>query len=160
MKLLIHSQTSTVQLTLLGVWLIIHRQYSTKIALFPFLYSIDVITMILETILTPVAHHHDDVITWKHFLRYWPFALGIHRWPVNSPHKGQWRGALITSLIWPWTNGWVNIRKASGFRRHQTHYDTTVMILVIYNDWRMRTTFSTSHFAQTPLLFEIMYISM
>ena len=28
-----------------------------------------------------------DVIKWKHFLRYWPFVRGIHRWPVNSPHK-------------------------------------------------------------------------
>ena len=41
---------------------------------------------------------HDDVIKWKHFPRYWPFVWGIHRWPVNSPHKGQWRGALIFSL--------------------------------------------------------------
>ena len=23
---------------------------------------------------------HDDVIKWKHFPRYWPFARGIHRW--------------------------------------------------------------------------------
>ena len=29
---------------------------------------------------------HDDVIEWKHFLRYWPFVRGIHRSPVNSPH--------------------------------------------------------------------------
>ena len=42
---------------------------------------------------------HDDVIKWKHFPRYWPFARGIHRSPVNSPHKGQWRGALMFSLI-------------------------------------------------------------
>ena len=42
---------------------------------------------------------HDDVIKWKHFLRYWPFVRGIHRSPVNSPHKGQWRGALMFSLI-------------------------------------------------------------
>ena len=28
-----------------------------------------------------------------------PFVRGIHRWPVNSPHKGQWRGALMFSLI-------------------------------------------------------------
>ena len=33
---------------------------------------------------------HDDVIKWKHFLRYRPFVWGIHRSPVNSPHKGQW----------------------------------------------------------------------
>ena len=38
---------------------------------------------------------HGDVIEWKHFLRYWPFVRGIHRSPVDSPHKGQWRGALI-----------------------------------------------------------------
>ena len=25
--------------------------------------------------------------------------LGIHRSPVNSPHKGQWRGALMFPLI-------------------------------------------------------------
>ena len=44
---------------------------------------------------------HDDVIEWKHFPRYWPFVRGIHRSPVNSPHKGQWRGALMLSLISP-----------------------------------------------------------
>ena len=27
----------------------------------------------------------DDVITWKHFPRYWPFVRGIHWSPVNSP---------------------------------------------------------------------------
>ena len=43
---------------------------------------------------------HDDVIKWKHFPRYWPFVRGIHRSPVNSPHKGQWRGALMFSLIY------------------------------------------------------------
>ena len=42
----------------------------------------------------------DDVIKWKHFPRYWPFVRGIHRSPVNSPHKGQWRGALMFSLIY------------------------------------------------------------
>ena len=41
----------------------------------------------------------NDVIKWKHFPRYWPFVRGIHRWPVNSPHKVQWRGALMFSLI-------------------------------------------------------------
>ena len=32
---------------------------------------------------------HDDVIKWKNFPRYWPFAQGIHRSPVNSPRKGH-----------------------------------------------------------------------
>ena len=43
--------------------------------------------------------HHDDVIKWKHFPCYWPFVQAIHRSPVNSPHKGQWRGAFMFSLI-------------------------------------------------------------
>ena len=46
-----------------------------------------------------LLQYHDDVIKWKHFSRYWPFVRGIHRSPVNSPHKGQWRGALMFSLI-------------------------------------------------------------
>ena len=50
---------------------------------------------------------HDDVIKWKHFPRYWLFVRGIHRSPVNSPHKGQWRGAFIFSLICVWINRWV-----------------------------------------------------
>ena len=44
---------------------------------------------------------HDDVIKWEHFPRYWPFVRGIHRSPVNSPHKGQWRGALMFSWSAP-----------------------------------------------------------
>ena len=42
---------------------------------------------------------HDDVIKWKRLPRYWPFVRGIQRSPVNFPHKGQWRGALLFSLI-------------------------------------------------------------
>ena len=118
--------------------------------------------------------HHDDVIKWKHFLRFWPLLRGIHRWPnmnmqgavlymyngtrlcqqyvgcswrhhmetfsallaicagihgspVNSPHKGQSRGALILSLICAWINGWVNNRDAGDLRHHHAHYDVTVM---------------------------------
>ena len=64
---------------------------------------------------------HDDVIKWKHFPRYWPFVRGIHRSPVNSLHKGQWRGALMFSLICTWINGWVNNRKAGDLRRNRAH---------------------------------------
>ena len=49
--------------------------------------------------------NHEDVIKWKHFPRNWPFLRGIHRSPVNSTHKGQWRGALMFSLICAWLNG-------------------------------------------------------
>ena len=73
------------------------------------------------------SNKHDDVIKWKQFPRYWLFVLGIHRSPVNSPHKGQWRGALIFSLICGWINGWVNNREAGDLRCHRAHYDVTVM---------------------------------
>ena len=52
---------------------------------------------------------------------------GIHWSPVNSPHKGQWRGALMLSSICAWINGWVNNRDAGDLRRHRAHYDVTVM---------------------------------
>ena len=70
---------------------------------------------------------HDDVIKWKHYPRYWPFVRGIHRWPVNSPHKDHWRGALMCSLICVWINDWVNNREAGDLRRYRAHYDVTVM---------------------------------
>ena len=70
---------------------------------------------------------HDDVIKWKHFPRNWPFVRGIHRSPVNSPHKGQWRGALMFTLICARINVWVNTREAGDLRRYCPHYDVTVM---------------------------------
>ena len=66
---------------------------------------------------------HDDVIKWKHFPRYWPFV----RSPVSSPHKRQWRGALVFFFICVWMNGWVNNRKAGDFRRYRAHHDVIVM---------------------------------
>ena len=74
-------------------------------------------------------HHRDDVIKCKYFPRYWPFVRGIHRSPVNSPHKGQWCGALMFSLICAWISGWVNNGNNGDSRRHPTHYAVTVMIL-------------------------------
>ena len=74
---------------------------------------------------------HDDVIKWKHFPRYWPSVRGIHRSPVNSPHKGQWRGALMFTLICARINGWVNNREAGDLRRYRSHYDVIVMRKVL-----------------------------
>ena len=94
---------------------------------------------------------HYDVIKW----RYWPFVWGIHRSPVNSPHKRQWRGALMSSLICAWINGWVNNRKGGDLRRHRAHYDITVMqslscgLQCIWNDhnsaWLMRSNYLISN---------------
>ena len=63
---------------------------------------------------------HGDVIKWK-------LLQGIHWSPVNSPHKGQWRGALMFSLICAWIHGWVNNREAADLRRYRAHYDVTIM---------------------------------
>ena len=71
----------------------------------------------------------DDVIKWKHFPRYGPFARGIHRSPVNSSHKGQWHGALMFSLISARINGWVNNGETGDLRRTHVHYDVTIMIV-------------------------------
>ena len=75
---------------------------------------------------------HDDVIKWKHFPRYWPFVRGIHRSTVNSPHKGQWRGALMFTLICARINGWVNNREAGDLRRYRAHYDVIVMCTFLH----------------------------
>ena len=77
---------------------------------------------------------HDDVIKWKHFPRYWPLVRGIHRSPVNSPNKGQWRGAFMFSVICVCINGWVNNREAGDLRHYRAHYDVTVMLAVLMED--------------------------
>ena len=39
------------------------------------------------------------------FPRHWPFVRGIHLSSKDSPHKGQWRGALMSFFsICAWTN--------------------------------------------------------
>ena len=82
------------------------------------------------------ATDHDGVIKWRrHFPRYWPFVRGIHRSPVNSPHKGQWRGALMLPLICAWIHGYANNREAGDSRRHRAHYDVTVMLTRKGRDW-------------------------
>ena len=70
---------------------------------------------------------HDDVIKWKHFPLYWPFVLGIHRSPVNFPHKGQWCRALVFSLICARINGWTSYHEAGDLGCHRAHYDVAVM---------------------------------
>ena len=73
--------------------------------------------------------NHYDVIKWKKLARHWPFVRWIHRSPVNSPHKGQWRGALMFSLICVWINDWANNREAGDLRCYRAHYDVIVMTI-------------------------------
>ena len=69
----------------------------------------------------------NDVIKWKYFPRYWPFVRGIHRSPVNSPHKTPATRSFDVLLICAWINGWVNNGEAGDLRCHRAHYDVTVM---------------------------------
>ena len=55
---------------------------------------------------------------------------GIHRSPVISPHKGQWRGVLMGIFICAWINGWVNNHKAGDLRRRRAHYGIIVMDMI------------------------------
>ena len=86
---------------------------------------------VTETVLSLASMINDsrshDMMTSSNFPRNWPFVREIHRSPVNSPHKGQWRGALIFSLICVWINGWVNNLEAGDLRRSRAHYDVIVM---------------------------------
>ena len=86
----------------------------------------------LQFLVEPCIFVFFNVASWWHhqmepFPRYWSFVWGIHRSPVNSTHKGQWRGALMFSLICAWINGWVNNGAAGDLRRHRAHYDVTIM---------------------------------
>ena len=82
-----------------------------------------------------------DVIKWKQFPPYWLFVRGIHRSPVNSPHKGKWRGALMFSLIAVWINDWVNNREAGDLRRYRAHYVVPVMRQFMHCSWAMNLCF-------------------
>ena len=46
---------------------------------------------------------------WRHpmanFPLHWPFVRANHRSPVDTRYKGQWRGALMFSLIYAWISG-------------------------------------------------------
>ena len=84
---------------------------------------------------------------WRHQME--PFSAllalcaGNSSVPVNSSHKGQWRGALMFSLICARINDWVNNSEAGDLRRYRGHYDVNVMntsrfIRPIKNMWICR----------------------
>ena len=84
---------------------------------------------------------HDDVIKWKNFPRYWSFVRKVHRSWENSPHKGQWGGTLMFSLICARINGWINNREAGDLRRHRVAVITNriqMLSVVDTNEWFVR----------------------
>ena len=54
---------------------------------------------------------------------------------MNSPLKGQWRGALMFSLICDWMDSWVNNGEAGDFRCHWAHYELIVIHRKRCNKW-------------------------
>ena len=72
---------------------------------------------------------------WRHqmetFSELLAICAGNSPVPVNSPHKGQWRGALMFSLICARIIGWVNNGEVSDLRRQHAHYDAIVMTLFV-----------------------------
>ena len=67
---------------------------------------------------------------WRHQMETFSALLALHRLPMISPHKGQWRGVLMLSLICAWIDGWVNNREAGDLGRHRAPYDVTVVFLI------------------------------
>ena len=89
--------------------------------------------MIKSTLVQVMAwRHHADPHSEKCFHDVTSFYIiysepfrcwrGIHRSSGNSPHKGQWRAALLFSL----TCAWIN-RGAGDLRPHRARYDVTVI---------------------------------
>ena len=67
---------------------------------------------------------------WRHKMETFAALLALcagNSSPVNSPHKGQWHGALMFSLICARINGWANNGEAGDLRLHRAHYDVIVM---------------------------------
>ena len=109
--------------------------------------------VLLSSILISTGHKPSHVstslcffFTWKCLFSWWrhqvetfsallAFCLGNSLVTSEFPHKGQWRGALMFSLICVWIIGWVNIREAGDLRRHRAHYDVIVMLdqVITYN---------------------------
>ena len=94
------------------------------------------------------AHHWKSLFTsqsmgaltscpwWRHQMETFSALLAIcaRNSPVNPPHKGQWRGTLMFSLVCVW----INNGEAGDLRCHRSHYDVIVMIeshCLLPNEW-------------------------
>ena len=79
-------------------------------------------------------HSHRTGSWWRHQMKTFSALLALGAGnspvPVNSLHKGRWRGALMFSLICARINGWVNNRGADDLRRCRADYDAIVMFWV------------------------------
>ena len=97
----------------------------------------------------------DKLIWWRHKMETFSALLApcAGNSPVNSPHKGQWRGALMSSLICTWINAWVSNREVGYWIRHHAHYDVIVMLLP------QNTRIATSHVIENDTKIEVIVVS-
>ena len=70
---------------------------------------------------------HDDVMTWNRFPHYWPFLRGIHRSPVDSPHKGPAIRSFRVYLL-------LQQRSYRWFKKPYALFDVTVMLLYLFRE--------------------------
>ena len=86
----------------------------------------------------PVSSVAQKSLSWQHatfmmthqmetFSALLAICAGNSPVPVNSTHKGQWRGALVFSWICTRIDGWVNNGEAGDLRRHRAHYDVNIL---------------------------------
>ena len=60
-----------------------------------------------------------STLWWRHWMETFSALLAF---------CGQWRWALMFSLICAWINGWANNREVGDLRRYGAHYDVILMI--------------------------------
>ena len=89
-------------------------------------------TRMMEDVTIISLRVRSDVTTNSLLLTWWrhqmeTFSALLALCAGNSPHKGQWRGALMFSLICAWTNSWANNGDSGDLRRHRAHYGVIVM---------------------------------
>ena len=79
----------------------------------------------LQTSLLIAGLNEPENVWWRHQMETFSALLALCA--GNSPVIV----ALVFSLMWAWTNGWVNNRDAGDLRRQWAVYDVTVMDISI-----------------------------
>ena len=86
---------------------------------------------------------------WRHQMETFSALLAIcaGNSPV-PPHKGQWRGDLMFSLICARINDWVNNPEAGDLRRRLANYDVTVMCCFLMVPESSQDQFPSTHWGR------------
>ena len=79
----------------------------------------------------------------------WLFVRGIHRSPVNSPHKGQWRGALMFFYLRPykrfskqWRGWWFETPLCTLWRHCNWHVCYSTLLQKCFKKRLLKRSFS------------------